>query len=92
MAKTYREWNVEQAWLLPPSVLDFVPADHVAHFVRETVREQLDLSAILAPYEQEERGCTHAQGCRVGFIQMSDEMAAVFPEISMRAVNAEEFG
>lgn len=56
MAKTYREWNVEQAWLLPPSVLDFVPADHVAHFVRETVREQLDLSAILAPYEQEERG------------------------------------
>lgn len=56
MAKTFREWNVEQAWLLPPSVLDFVPADHVAHFVRETVREQLDLSAILAPYEQEERG------------------------------------
>jgi transposase len=56
MAKTFREWNVEQSWLLPPSVLDFVPADHVAHFVRETVREQLDLSAILAPYEQEERG------------------------------------
>jgi transposase len=56
MAKTYREWNVEQAWLLPPSVMDFVPADHIAHFVRETVREQLDLSEILAPYEQEERG------------------------------------
>ena len=30
MAKTFREWNVEQAWLLPPSVLDFVPADHLA--------------------------------------------------------------
>jgi transposase len=56
MAKTFREWNVEQAWLLPPWVLDFVPADHLAHFVRETVREQLDLSAIVAPYEQEERG------------------------------------
>ena len=56
MAKTFREWNVEQSWLLPPSVLDFVPVDHVAQFVRETVREQLDLSAILAPYEQEERG------------------------------------
>jgi transposase len=56
MAKTFREWNVEQSWLLPPSVMDFVPPDHVAHFVRETVREQLDLSAILAPYEKEERG------------------------------------
>lgn len=56
MAKTFREWNVEQSWLLPPSVRDFVPADHLAHFVRDTVREQLDLSEITAPYEQEERG------------------------------------
>lgn len=56
MAKTFREWNVEQSWLLPPSVMDFVPPDHVAHSIRETVREQLDLSEILAPYEKEERG------------------------------------
>jgi len=56
MAKTFRDWNVEQRWLLPPSVMDFVPADHMAHFIRATVREQLDLSEILAPYEKEERG------------------------------------
>ena len=58
MAKTFREWNVEQGWLLPPSVLDFVPADHVAHFVRETVREQLDLAAVLrhGPMALAERG------------------------------------
>jgi len=56
MAKSFREWNVEQRWLLPPSVMDFVPADHVAHFIRDTVREQLDLSQILEPYEKEERG------------------------------------
>ncbi len=43
-----REWNVEQHWLLPPSVMDFVPADHIAHFIRDTACEQLDLSAILA--------------------------------------------
>ena len=55
MAKRFREWNVEQRWLLPPSVLDFVPAGHVAHFVRETVRESLDLSRILGEYT-EERG------------------------------------
>jgi hypothetical protein len=56
MSKTFREWNVEQHWLLPPSVMDFVPADHIAHFIRDTVREQLDLCEILAPYEKEERG------------------------------------
>jgi transposase len=55
MAKTFREWNVEQPWLFPPSVLDFVPPDHVAHFVRDTARENLDLSEILDEY-REERG------------------------------------
>ena len=55
MSKTFRPWNVDQTWLFPPSVQDFVPAKHVAHFVRETVRSELDLSAILASYE-EERG------------------------------------
>jgi transposase len=55
MVKTFREWDVDQGWLLPPSVHDFVPAGHVAHFVRDTVREGLDLSAILAEYG-EERG------------------------------------
>jgi transposase len=55
MSKTFRPWDVDQAWLLPPSVQDFVPAKHVAHFVRETVRSELDLATILASYE-EERG------------------------------------
>ena len=55
MAKTFREWNVQQQMLLPPSVLDFVPPEHLAHFVRDTVAEELDLSAIVETYE-EERG------------------------------------
>jgi transposase len=55
MSKTFRPWDVEQRWLLPPSVQELVPASHVAHFVRETVREQLDLTAIFAGYA-EERG------------------------------------
>jgi transposase len=42
-------------WLFPPSVQDFVPAKHVAHFVRETVRTGLDLGAIFACY-REDRG------------------------------------
>ena len=55
MAKTFREWDVNQAWLLPPSVHDLVHSGHLAHFVRNTVRDSLDLSAILDVY-QEERG------------------------------------
>lgn len=55
MAKTFREWNVQQQMLLPASVLDFVPPDHLAHFVRDTVADDLDLSAIVEAYD-EERG------------------------------------
>ena len=55
MAKTFRDWDVDQGWLLPPSVRELVPSGHLSHFVRETVRESLDLSAILECY-QEERG------------------------------------
>lgn len=55
MSKTFRSWEVEQVWLLPPSVQDFVPQEHLAHFVRELVRRELDLSAILGTYS-EERG------------------------------------
>lgn len=55
MAKTFRAWEIDQIWLLPPSVQELVPEGHVAHFVRETVRESLDLSAILGEYT-EERG------------------------------------
>jgi transposase len=55
MSKTFRPWDVEQRWLLPPSVNELVPAGHVAHFVRDTVREELDLTAILSTYA-EERG------------------------------------
>lgn len=41
--------------LLPPSVEDFVPEGHLSHFVRDTVRESLDLSGIVDSYT-EERG------------------------------------
>ncbi len=55
MAKTFRDWNIEQLMMFPPSVEDFVPKGHLAHFVRDTVLEALDLSAILDCYS-EERG------------------------------------
>jgi transposase len=50
MSRTFLPWDVDQDWLLPPSVHELVPPGHVAHLVREVVREELDLSAILDTY------------------------------------------
>jgi transposase len=50
MSKTVCAWDVDQAWLLPPSVHQFVPPGHLAHFVRDTVRDALELSAISGVY------------------------------------------
>jgi transposase len=55
MRKLFKTWRVDQIMLLPPSVQELVPAGHLAHFVRDTVRDSLDLSAILKTYT-EERG------------------------------------
>jgi transposase len=48
MSKTFRDWEPDRVWLLPPALQDLVPAGHVAHFVRDTVCHAVDLSAILA--------------------------------------------
>ena len=55
MSKTYRSCNSNQQWLLPPSVHDWLPANDLVYFILDTVNE-LDISAITAKYEQEERG------------------------------------
>lgn len=52
MTKSFRPWRVDEVWLLPPSVQEFVPAGHPAHLVRDIVREELDLSAILSTYAE----------------------------------------
>src|SRR5262245_54182231 len=55
MSKTFRDWEPDQVWLLPPSLADLVPAGHAAHFVRDLVRSELDLGEIMARHG-EERG------------------------------------
>jgi transposase len=55
MAKTYRPYVPEQDLLLPPSLRDWLPEDHLAFFVSDLI-DQLDLSAITSMYEDEERG------------------------------------
>jgi ABC-type uncharacterized transport system substrate-binding protein/transposase len=53
MSKTFREWNLGQDFLLPPSVHDFVPAGHLSRFVVALVTEELDLSGIMTSYKGE---------------------------------------
>jgi transposase len=55
MAKSYRPYFPEQDFLLPPSLREWLPENHLAYFVSEMI-DQLDLSAIESYYEREERG------------------------------------
>jgi transposase len=51
MAKVYRAYLPEQDLLLPQNMRDWLPEDHLAHFVSDVV-DQLDLWAIESAYEE----------------------------------------
>ena len=72
MSKTFRTWDIDQIWLLPPSVQDFVPAGHLAHFVRDLVCAGLDLSAIVAGDGEERGQPPDHRGMMVGLLRDAD--------------------
>jgi len=55
MSKTYRPWNPDQDWLLPPSPRQWLPEGDLVYFMLDAIKE-LDLSEITRRYEQEDRG------------------------------------
>jgi len=55
MAKTYRPYSPDQMFLLPPSLKDWLPENHLVYFVCDVV-DQLDLSKIESVYERDDRG------------------------------------
>ena len=55
MPKGYRPYLPDQDLLLPPSLRDWLPEDHLVYFVSDVV-DQLDLNAIHAWYGEEKRG------------------------------------
>jgi len=55
MAKTYRPYCPEQMFLLPPTLQDWLPENHLVYFVSDVV-DELDLSAIESHYEKDDRG------------------------------------
>jgi transposase len=55
MGKGYRPYFPDEELLLPPSLRDWLPENHLAYFVSDVV-ENLDLSAMDAVYGDEKRG------------------------------------
>ena len=53
--KTFRPYDPGQVFLMPPSIADWVPEDHLARFVSELVDEVVDLGPFLAVFT-EKRG------------------------------------
>jgi transposase len=50
MSKEFRPWKIDEAQLLPASVQDYVPQDHLSRLIVALVREELDLSGIIGSY------------------------------------------
>jgi transposase len=55
MGKSYRPYYPDAELLLPPSLRDWLPENHLAYFVSDVV-DNLDLTAIDAVYGNEKRG------------------------------------
>jgi transposase len=53
--KTFKPYNPDQPFLLPPVLQDWLPEDHPAAFISEVVDAALDLTPILATYETGDR-------------------------------------
>lgn len=54
VSKTFRAFAPDQDLLLPPSLDDWLPAEHLARFIAELVDEHLDLSRIRGSYTKAE--------------------------------------
>ena len=55
MSYNFKLLNREQQWLLPPSIDDWLPREHLARFMLDAT-EQMDLSEFLAPYRADGTG------------------------------------
>ena len=53
--KVFREYDQHQTFLLPPSLMDWLPEEHLARVIDALVEDTLDLTPILSSYV-EERG------------------------------------
>jgi transposase len=55
VSKAFRPYEPDQIFLMPVSMQEWLPGDHLVYFISDVV-DQLDLSAIMKRYAEEERG------------------------------------
>lgn len=55
MAARFKPYNPDQSFLMPPSMREWLPGDHLAWFVSDVV-DEMDLSEIIDPYRASRRG------------------------------------
>jgi len=55
VSKTFRPYEPDQISLMPASMREWLPSDHLSYFISDVV-DHLDLSAIMERYAGEERG------------------------------------
>jgi len=68
MALNVRDVERDQLWLMPPSVADWLPEDHLAWFVLDVVSE-LDLEEFYAAYRDDGRGgCAYDPALMLGIL------------------------
>ena len=58
MSKTFRPYEPDQMFLMPISMRDWLPADHLAYFISDVV-DEMDLSAIIKRYKDEDLVIRH---------------------------------
>ncbi|MDO8586032.1 MAG: IS5/IS1182 family transposase, partial [Armatimonadota bacterium] len=51
MSKTYRPYNPDQQFLMPPSIREWLPEGHLSYFVSDTI-DEMDLWDIEGEYEK----------------------------------------
>jgi transposase len=49
-SKVFRRYDPGQSFLMPPSLVDWLPRDHTARFIAEVVDEMLDLTLVYDSY------------------------------------------
>jgi transposase len=100
MGKRFRSDNLNQALLLPPSLHDWLPEEHLARFLVD-VMETLDLAAMYASYDAEDgrRQAAYAPemmvrvllyGYCVGVYSWRKIEAKTYDDLAFRFLSADE--
>src|SRR4030088_424550 len=69
MPQNFIEGRCEQGFLLPPDVREWLPADHLAWFVIDAVRD-MDLAAFYCAYRADGHGRAAYEPSMMGWIQV----------------------